>query len=201
MTNYQELAANTLYLLALINPVSKVLILTMLPKETDEATIARVSLRASGIGLLILLSLVVAGNFILTDIFHVQIYSLQVAGGLVLLYIGFNALTRGVFFEVDAKESIADISVVPLASPLIAGPGTITAAITFAAQFSLPLTCLAVFFAVLINLIIMLASRKLGSYLLGHHIMGPLIRITGLIVATIAVQMILTGIRDSHAFG
>jgi multiple antibiotic resistance protein len=197
----RELLASTLYMLALINPVSKVLILSMLPKDAQTIAIAKISLRASGIALAILLVLAAAGNFILSTIFHVQLYSLQVAGGLILLYIGFNALTKGVFFEIDAKESIADISVVPLASPLIAGPATITAAITFSVEHSFLEACIAITLAVIINLLIMLSSRRLGGFLLGHNVMGALIRVTGLVVATIAVQMILSGLSTWRALG
>ena len=197
----RELLASTLYMLALINPVSKVLILSMLPKDAQILAIAKISLRASGIALAILLVLAAAGNFILSTIFHVQLYSLQVAGGLVLLYIGFNALTKGVFFEIDTKESIADISVVPLASPLIAGPATITAAITFLVEHGFLEACIAVTLAVIINLLIMLSSRRLGGFLLSHNVMGALIRVTGLVVATIAVQMILSGLSTWRALG
>ena len=186
--------ANSLYMLALINPVSKVFILSMLPEETEAREVARISVRSSVIALAILIGLAAAGNFILSNIFQVQLYSLRVAGGLVLLYVGFNALTKGIFFETSENQKLFDISVVPLASPLIAGPATITAAISFSAEYGVGFTCASLSVAVFTNLLIMLSARYMGRYLMAHNMMGALIRITGLIVATIAVQMVLSGL-------
>jgi multiple antibiotic resistance protein len=185
---------NSLYMLALINPVSKVFILSMLPEERDEAGITCISVRSSLIALIILAALALAGNFILTVVFHVELYSLRLAGGLVLLTVGLHALQRGVFFETSEDQKITDISVVPLAAPLIAGPATITAAISMSAEHGIAHVVSVLIIAVSTNLIIMLGSRRIGGFLSAHQVMGPLIRITGLIVATIAVQMMLSGI-------
>ncbi len=190
----EPFVTNTLYMLALINPVSKIFILSMLPEETKPAEINRICVQSSAIGLAILIALAAAGNFLLRSIFHVDLYSLRIAGGLILLLIGINALTKGVFFEVPSKEQLCEVAVVPLASPLIAGPATITAAISFSAESGVPATCLSLTAAVLVNLILMLAGRHIGRMLSARHVMGPLIRITGLVVATIAVQMMLSGL-------
>ena len=188
------LLENSLYLLALINPVSKVFILSMLPETESRREVARISIRSTLIGLLILVTLAGVGNYLLGYVFHVEIYSLRVAGGLVLLWFGFTALTKGVFFEVSENQQLHDISVVPLASPLIAGPATITAAISFSADYGFRITCLSLVFAVAATLAIMLSSRLVGRSLNSHNLMSPLIRITGLIVCTIAVQMVLSGL-------
>ncbi|MDZ4200281.1 MAG: MarC family protein, partial [Kiritimatiellia bacterium] len=50
--------------------------------------------------------------------------------------------------------------------------------------------------ALLINFGIMRVSKQLGAILSRFNVLGALIRITGLIVMTIGVQMVLTGIRD-----
>jgi len=56
------------------------------------------------------------------------------------------------------------------------------------------LTIVAIVLGLSINLAVMVSSRVIGRFLTVHNIMGALIRITGLIVATIAVQMVLGGL-------
>lgn len=186
----------TLYLIALINPISKLFILSVLLKDAKPREIRNISIRASVIAILILFLIAVAGNVILTRVFHVELYSLKIAGGIILFIIGLNALTKGIFFEIDKKTKLEDVSIVPLASPMIAGPGTITAVISFSAEYGFYLTTNAMILAVCINLLIMLSSKFISEFLHKYHLMEALIRITGLIVATIAVQMTLTGITN-----
>jgi multiple antibiotic resistance protein len=189
----------TLYFIAVINPVSKIFILSVLSQESSHDELRRISLRASIVALIILLSFAVLGNIILTSIFHVELYSFKVAGGAVLFYIGFKALSKGTFFEVDAKEKLSDVSIVPIASPMIAGPATITAAVSFTVEYGLPATLIAMTIALAVNLAVMLVAEHIGQVLMKYNLMGALIRITGLIVATIAVQMVFAGIGGWYA--
>ncbi|HVN96183.1 MAG TPA: MarC family protein [Syntrophorhabdaceae bacterium] len=185
-----------LALVALINPISKIFIISTLSEKADFKQIRQVALRASLVAILILIFFSVAGNIILRNIFHVQIYAFKIAGGLVLLYRGFEALNKGVFFEFDENMKLADMSIVPLASPMIAGPATISASLSFPVKYGIFMTSIAIIAAVLINLIIMLYSGAISRVLTRHGFMGALIRITGLVVATIGIQMVLDGISD-----
>jgi len=188
-----------LYLVALINPISKVFLLSMLADKEETAAIREASIRASVVALALLLILAAVGNSIFTLVFHVELHSLRVAGGIVLFAIGYQALTRGVFFETTDADKLAEISLVPLASPMIAGPATITAAISFPPAHGLGPTALAILIAVIVNLVIMLFSRHIGAVLMRFNLMGALIRITGLIVATIAAEMVLSGLGEWYA--
>ncbi|HOT44356.1 MAG TPA: MarC family protein [Spirochaetota bacterium] len=182
--------------IALINPISKIFLLSTLSEKTTGADIRRIAVKSTVIAAVILLSFVFIGNFILTSIFHVQIYSFKIVGGLVLFFRGFEALNKGLFFELNEKQKLEEMSIVPLASPMIAGPATIAASVSFPATYGAATTSLSVLAAVAVNLSVMLASRYISRFLDRHHIMGALIRITGLIVATIGIQMVLDGIGD-----
>lgn len=186
----------TLICVALINPISKLFLLSTLSKRATPSEIVRIAVKSSLIATIILLSFVFAGNIILTVIFHIEIYAFKIAGGIVLLYRGFEALNKGLFFEFDETQKLEEISVVPLASPMIAGPATIAGAVSFPATYGITVTALSIMIAVGINLLIMLVARHISGFLDRHHVMGALIRITGLIVATIGVQMILDGAAD-----
>jgi multiple antibiotic resistance protein len=79
---------------------------------------------------------------------------------------------------------------------MIAGPGTIAAALGLALQHGILATSVAMLIALGANLLLMLAAQPIGDVLRRHNIMGALIRITGLVVAAIAVQMVLDGARE-----
>ena len=191
--NSMLVISNVLYFLALINPVSKVFILCTLRPPCSRRELAMLSVRSTVVAFLILLVLTICGDFLLRDVFRVDIYSLKVAGGLVLFLIGLTAVRRGRFFEETLARS-SDISIVPLAVPLLAGPGTMTGAISLASEYGVILTLICITLALAINLGIMLFSARIGKALERMHATGPLIRITGLIVATVAVQMVLDGL-------
>ena len=192
----KHVLVDSLYLLALINPVSKISILAAFPPDEERGVFGRVigesSLAAAGI----LLVAMAAGDFILRTIFHVDLYSLRVAGGSVLFWIGFNALRKGVFYERDTHEHFADIAVVPLACPMIAGPGTITACLGLTSQNGLARAVAPMLLALGINTILMFFARPISVALDRWNILGAVIRFTGLIVMTIGTQMVLDGLRQ-----
>ncbi len=186
----------TLALIALINPISKIFLITTLKESTGDSELNNIIVKSSLIALIILLTFTFIGNFLLVKFFNIQIYSFKIAGGIVLVFRGFEALNKGVFFELSHHQKLEDFSIVPLASPMIAGPATITAAVSFPAKYGLAVTALSILAAVVVNLFIMLISPRIAGALSKHNIMGALIRITGLIVATIGVQMILDGLSE-----
>lgn len=191
--NIPQLVENTVYFLALINPASKILFLSTKEPPYTNTELKSVSLRSSFVAWAILILLVISGNFILTTIFHVEIYSLSVAGGIILFIIGLNAVRNGKFFEKRDLNGGGDVSIVPLAAPLIAGPGVMTAAISFASMNGVFLTLSCITIAVILNLILMLLSSQIGRGLDKISAISPIIRITGLIVTAVAMQMIFTG--------
>ena len=70
---------------------------------------------------------------VLRHVFKVELYSLRITGGLILFMIGWTAVREGRFVqkrEHNLREDFTELSLVPLAAPLIAGPGTIAAAIS-----------------------------------------------------------------------
>ena len=195
----QGLYASAFYLLILINPISKVFFLASAEDGRQLRKVRAVSTKASIVAFLILFSFIFLGNIIFTQIFHVDLFSFQILGGLILFTLGYRALTKGVFYESEEHHSIVEQTVVPLASPLIAGPATITAVIALTAQNGVFLTTFATLIAIAINFVIMLSSIGLYKLLKHYNLVGALIRLTGLIVSTISVQMILEGISRWYA--
>ena len=190
---------NALYLLALLNPASKVMFLSTYEPALSRKDIVELSWKSSLAALLILIVLSAAGEVVLSRIFKVELYSLRITGGLVLFMIGWMAVREGRFVqkkEHQLRENFTELSLVPLAAPLIAGPGTIAAAISSTAEFGLAMTAAALTLAIGVNFVVMLFSQPLNRLLERTHLLGPLIRLTGLIIAAVSVQMVISGIRE-----
>ncbi|MEI8054577.1 MAG: MarC family protein [bacterium] len=189
-----QIIENSLYFLALINPISKVLFIASKHPAYSRRELISISVRSTIVAFLILAISTSVGDFLMVRVFHVEIYSLSVAGGIILFIIGLTAVRKGRFFEEEKENHKShDISVVPLAAPLIAGPGTMTAAISFASMHGTIATILCVTIAVLVNLVCMLLSSQINRAVEKLNATEPLIRITGLIVTAVAMQMIFTG--------
>ena len=196
---YGQILENSLYLLALLNPASKVMFLATYDPPLTRKQIFELSWKSSGAALLILVFLAAAGEIVLSRIFRVELYSLRITGGLVVFLIGWTAIREGRFMQrrhQSMKESFTDLSLVPLAAPLIAGPGTIAAAISSTAEFGILATTCALTLAIFTNFVFMIFSPMINRILEKTHLLGPLIRLTGLIIAATAMQMIATGIKE-----
>jgi len=185
----------TLAFLVLINPISKLFIIsTFTNNKTKYKQILKVCTKASIAAITILLLFTWTGHTLLKNVFHVEIYSLMIAGGIVLFYRGMKALNKGLFFETHFQSKLEDMAIVPLASPMIAGPAAIAASVSFPNKYGLITTSIAIIIGILINWAIMTNARFISKGLIKHQYMGALIRITGLIVATMGIQMILNGV-------
>lgn len=197
--DWTKILENALYFLALLNPASKVLFLATYEPELTRKQIFELSWKSSGAAFLMLMLFEFVGLFVLKKIFRIDLYALQITGGLVIFVIGWLAVREGRFFqkrENEMRQDFNELSVVPLAAPLIAGPGTITIVISYSALYG-DLSCMiSVAIALAVNFITMLFSQPISHLLHLLHLTGPLIRITGLIVAAVAVQMVLNGITE-----
>jgi len=190
----------SLFFIAVINPVSKIAVISVLPETATFKDIEQISVRSTFAAFLMLLVFALGGSFILSSIFNVQLYAFQMVGGIVVFYYGFAALRNGVFFEMDSSKKLSDLSIVPIASPLIAGPATITAVISMTAEYSVFPVVVAMTVALLFNMFVMIASRFIAKPLIKFNLLGVLIRIMGLFVASIGMNMVLSGIRTFATF-
>ncbi len=188
---FESVLVNTFYFLAIINPVSKISILSVFSSERKD--LREVSLKSTLVAFGILALIIFFGDFLMKRVFRLDLFALQISGGIVLAWVGFNALSKGVFFEVGTHNRFADLAIVPLACPMIAGPATIAAALTFAIRGDKAVLIVSIVLALLLNMLLMFASASIGNALKRFNILGALIRITGLFVMTIGTQMVFDG--------
>ncbi len=179
---------------ALVNPIQKVFIITTLQSQFNPKELRLIAIKSTITALIILIFFLLVGEVVFSYAFHIEIYAFQVTCGAVLFYNGISGLQKGDFLNVDKNVTIKDITVVPIAIPMIAGPATITAAVTLPADYGHTNTIVSIVAALAINLVFMLYARSIGGLLSRFNLLNPLIRIFGLIVATIGVQMVFNGL-------
>ncbi len=171
--------------------------------EQKRATAIRGVLIAAGI----LLTFALIGELLMSRL-GISLAALRAAGGILLLLIGIDmvfARSSGGTSTTDDEEKEAavkpDISVFPLATPLVAGPGAMGAAILLMAEQKGNLTGqLIVVGSLLAILLLSLTSMLLASNinrLLGVTGMHVVSRVMGVLLTALAVQFLFDGIRDS----
>ena len=205
LLSYALLAVGSL--LAVLNPFSVVppfVAMTVDNTVDERKAMAR---RASAIAAGVLVAFAL-GGLPLLGFFGVSAEAFQIAGGLVLVRVAFGLLQGGSHARVTPEERIEgaqkdDVSVTPLAVPLLCGPGTITAGILLSGQAETlvhlgMLVLLIVVMYVVVYYLLVIASEH--SHRLGETAVRVSSRLMGLILASIAVQFILEGVRLADLF-
>jgi multiple antibiotic resistance protein len=185
-----------LLLFLILDPVGNIPLFLVALKNVDPRKHYRIIFRELLIGLATLILFLFLGKYILA-LFHVSKSSLNIAGGMVLFLIAIKMIFRG-------SEDVFSISVegepfiVPLAIPLIAGPSAMTMVIILMA--SEPGRWLewliAIIIAWILTSIILMFSEGLRK-LLKRRGITALERLTGMLLVTISVEMLITGIKQS----
>lgn len=191
---------NAFYFIALLNPASKVMFLATYEPKLSKKQIFELSWKSSVAALFILITLATFGEIVLSKIFRVELYSLKITGGIVLFLIGMVAIREGRFVnrsETQERINFTDLSLIPLATPLIAGPGIIAAGISSAAQYGTLSVIASLALGIFVNFGVMMFSIGINHVLEKLHLIGPLIRLTGLIISGVAAQMVISGIKES----
>jgi multiple antibiotic resistance protein len=171
-------------------PVFLALVSDKSPKER-----IRLAWQAAAISLIVIASFALFGQFVL-EYMKVSMEALQAAGGLLLLYVSLQLLT-GRIEEIDASTN-KNVALVPLGTPLLAGPGAIVATMIFVKQVDSPayaVGLIAAVVAVHITIAIaLMASTKILTIIKDSGV-TLVARIAGLLLAAIAVQMLADAIK------
>ncbi|MCO5163604.1 MAG: MarC family protein [Mesorhizobium sp.] len=191
--------------LVTIDPPGLAPLFLALTRGMNRSERAQVALRASVIGFAVLALFAVAGASILA-MFGITLPAFRVAGGLLLFYIAFEMIFER---RNDRKEKSADVAITrdhihniaafPLAIPLIAGPGAISATVllsgsypTLYGQLALLLILLA---GILLTWLVFFLAERVDRFL-GQTGRSILTRLLGVILAALAVQFVADGIRE-----
>jgi multiple antibiotic resistance protein len=190
----QEIVA----LLAITNPLGAVPVFLTITSGVSSAERSRAGLRAAAAVIVILGIAALAGKAVLAA-FGISMPALQAAGGLVVLLMGLEMLHgRPTPIQHDQEPGIAHEQVlIPLAMPLMAGPGAITTVLTLASRATtwrdMAILLAAVTVVGTAILVILVSANRLGR-LIGDRGQRILLRFMGLILAAVGAEVLLAGV-------
>lgn len=185
-------------LLAIMNPFSVIPTFIALTEGLKDREIESIVKKATFAGLFIVVLFATLGRYIL-EAFNISIAGLRVGGGIILLTIALDMLGE----EVRTKKvHPRDIAVVPIATPLIIGPGTMTTILLLVSSkpgdiVNQALVLIAAIVACLVSFWILRLSRVLVR-ILKMSTVRALGRFMAVIIAGVAVEMIVYGIRTYY---
>ncbi len=204
MPGYDTVLNAFVTLLVTIDPPGLAPLFLALTGGMNRAERFQVSLRASIIGFAVMAVFAVAGAAILS-VFGITLPAFRVAGGLLLFWIAFEMIFER---RQERKNRSADtaitidhirnIAAFPLAIPLIAGPGAISATVLLSSSFGSgigTLILLAILAAcIFITFVVLVLSQRIDGFL-GETGRSILTRLLGVILAALAVQFVADGIK------
>jgi multiple antibiotic resistance protein len=194
-----------LTLLVVVDPVGLAPTFLAVTDGMPQRARRSVALRACIIAACILVGMALIGNWLFVKL-GISLSAFRIAGGLLLFSIatemvfGVRSQHEGESAEQALEEHVRNVAAFPLAIPLMAGPGAITATVLLAGKadgHALQLGVLigVVFVVVVVCLGVFLLAERIGR-LLGITGTVVLSRLLGVLLAALAVQYVVDGIRD-----
>src|SRR3954468_16399745 len=192
--------------LVIIDPPGCAPIFASLTRGTTAAHRRSMAIRSSLIAWVILMFFALLGRPMLHAL-GISLASFRIAGGIMLFFIAidmvFERRTERREKRAEAIEKtpeIEDISVFPMAMPMIAGPGSIASAMLWVSRAETPLYVAVVLGAITIVIVLtaitLLAAGPLMK-LIGDKVESAITRILGVILAALAAQFVIDGLKQS----
>ncbi len=188
----EKALADLMILLATIDPIGTLAMFVGLTARATARQRAAIAVRAVGFAGLVLLAFLVLGQLLLQGL-GIRLESFQLAGGLIFLLFGIQMVFGPGGHA--APEPDHDVAIFPLAVPSIASPGSILAVVVLTDNNRFAFREQ----AVTAGLLVLVLALTLGGLLLAapiHRVLGRaganlLVRVLGLILASLAIEMLL----------
>lgn len=189
-----ELLSSVFLLLLVLDPLGNMPFVLSLLRHTPKERRPRIILRECAIAILVLIAFLLVGDWLLLAM-RLSDPALEIAGGLILFMIALRMVFPPARQDPTDHEITSEPFIVPLAIPMIAGPSALATVLLASRQSGQMLTWIAAITAAsAINAAFLLASGWFAR-LFGKAGMEALERLMGLILTTMAVQMLISGIR------
>jgi len=191
LIDFTAIATLSIQIFAIMDPLAAIPALTQALSGFNDKD-CKILINKASIVIFILLTLFsTVGSYILVFL-GIDIPSLRIAAGIILIAVSIDTLITG-----HKPENInpGEYIVVPIATPLIVGPGTMTLLITSSKVYGILNTLIASYIAFIATYIILRISMKIVR-MLGLTFIHGLGRFMSIIIAAFAVDMFITGIRE-----
>jgi small neutral amino acid transporter SnatA (MarC family) len=196
-----ELLKSSTLLLVLLNPFLLIVYLTGVVQKLDQKQFSQVLIRAGIISSAVFCSFAILGDAIFVRFMQVEFASFQIFGGVVFLLIGLQFVFHGPA-AIEILQGESKHLAGAIAMPVFIGPGTVSASVVIGKKHDPVMACLVIIVTVLACILTLMLLKKLHDVVLPRkeaivqrylEIAG---RVTALIVGTIAIDMIMRGVRS-----
>ena len=184
--DFKEFISATMILFAIIDIVGNIPLIVLFREKFKVIE----SEKASIISLLIMIVFLYIGEALL-NLLGVDINSFAVAGSIIILFLA-TEMILGIKLYKDNNPKTA--SVVPIAFPLIAGPGTLTTLISIKSEYNEINIILAIIFNMILVYFILKSSEKLQK-ILGVQCINILRKVFGIILLAIGIKLFTSNIK------
>jgi multiple antibiotic resistance protein len=181
---------------AIMNPIANTAAFIGLTAKETQQERERMAQRALLMSFCIVVAFAVLGKAIF-HLFGITLPALRITGGILVFQVGYNMLQgRHSSLQRSQEESDVDLSLSPLAIPILAGPGTIATTMNFAAEAGHGQILITIAMFALLCLITFTffkySEKTVGFF--GQRGLKIVTRLMGLILAVMGTQMLLSGI-------
>jgi multiple antibiotic resistance protein len=194
-----------LTLFVVVDPIAMAPTFLVVTEGMPRASRRSVAVRASIIAGVILIGTALIGDWLL-DTLEISLSAFRIAGGLLLFWIaaemvfGVRSRHEGEAAEQALEERVRNVAAFPLAIPLLAGPGAITATLLLATRAGGNM----ILIGILIGVVLLIAFSCWMTFVCAERISGllgktgniVLSRLLGVLLAALAVQYVVDGIRS-----
>jgi multiple antibiotic resistance protein len=193
-------------ILFLVDPIAVVpTFLAITQGETVEQR--RATARRACIAAAILLIVFAAAGNLIFRAFGITLPAFRIAGGAILWLVAMDMLrgersTQESEAEIDEGRLKEDVALTPLAMPMLAGPGAISTVMVLSGQARTAPRATVIYVSIVLTLLISWIMLRIGDRVMsrfGQTGIRVTMRIMGLLLAAVAVQFVITGVRE--AFG
>ena len=185
----------------LINPFGTMPIFMTMTADLDQSHRTKTAQKASVVSFITIIIFAFSGQ-LLFNFFGISVNSFRVVGGVIFFLMGMDMLQARLgkvkLKDSEIKSYVNDISVTPLAIPMICGPGALTNAIVMMEDADSvekkTVLIIAAFVVILLTYLILYSSSKIIK-ILGQTGINVMMRLMGLIVMVIAVEFFFSGLK------
>jgi multiple antibiotic resistance protein len=193
--------ASVLFIVDPIAVVPTYLVIT----QNQDASHRRVTARRACVAAAVILVVFALAGSRIFELFGITMPAFRIAGGLILWLVAMDMLhgsrsTQEGQAEITEGQAKEDVAVTPLAMPMLAGPGAISTVMVLAGQARSTAQTIVVYASIILTLFLSWITLRLAERLvkrMGQTGIRVMTRIMGLLLAAIAVQFVITGVRDA----
>ena len=192
--------------LFIVDPIAVIPTYLVITQDETPAQRRRTATRACIAAALLLIGFGLAGRALFA-VLGITLAAFRLAGGFILGLVALDML-RAQRSTQESDPEIAegtvkeDVALTPLAMPMLAGPGAISTIMVLAGQATTLSQSLAVYASIIVTAFVSWITLRLGERLMtrvGQTGIRVMTRIMGLLLAAVAAQFILTGVREGLA--